>query len=53
MDGTNAVISVDLLDRLAATDSFHGDPGFELGTVGAAFAHGWEALFRGGAPFRV
>ena len=40
----------DLLDRLAATDRLHGDPGLELGTVSAALAHGWEPPFRGGAP---
>jgi len=31
-----AVISGDLLDRLAATDRFHGDLGLELGAVGSA-----------------
>jgi len=31
-------------DRLAVTDRLHGDPGFELGTVRAALAHGWEPL---------
>jgi hypothetical protein len=30
------MVGGDLLDRLAATDRFHGDPGLELGTVGAA-----------------
>jgi len=35
MDG---VISGDLLDRLAATDRLRGDPGPELGAVGAALA---------------
>jgi hypothetical protein len=44
------VVSGDLLDRLAATDRLHGDPGLELGTVGAALAHWWEPPFRGGAP---
>jgi hypothetical protein len=34
----NGVVSGDLLDRLAATDRLHGDPGLELGTVGASFA---------------
>ena len=46
------------LDRLAATDRLHGDPGLELGTVGAALAQflrrrlrlRWEPPFRGGAP---
>jgi hypothetical protein len=38
------VVCGDLLDRLAATDRLHGDPGLELGTVGAALTHGWEPL---------
>jgi len=38
------VICGDLLDRLAATDRLHGDPGLELVTVGAALAHWWEPL---------
>ena len=40
----------DLLGRLAYTDRFKGDHGHELGNVGAALAHGWEALFKGGSP---
>ena len=32
----NGMVGGDLLDRLAATNRFHGDPGLELGTVGAA-----------------
>ena len=40
----NGVISSDLLDRLAATDRLHGDPGLEFGAVSAAFAHRWEPL---------
>lgn len=36
MDG---VISGDLLNHLAATDRLHGDPGLELGPMGAALAH--------------
>ena len=36
------MVGGDLLDRLAATDRLHGDPGLELGTVGAALAHRWE-----------
>jgi len=40
----DGVVGGDLLDRLAATDRFHGDPGLELGTVGAALAHRWEPL---------
>jgi hypothetical protein len=38
----NGGIGGDLLDRLAATDHLHGDPGLEFGTVAAAPAHGWE-----------
>jgi len=34
------MVGGDLLDRLAATDRLHGDPGIELGAVGSAFAHG-------------
>ena len=41
MDG---VISGELLDRHAATDRLHGDPGLKLGNVGAALTHGWEPL---------
>jgi len=48
----------DLLDRLAATDRLHGDPGLELGTVVAAFAQllrrrlrlRWEPPLKGNAP---
>jgi hypothetical protein len=46
----DGVVGGDLLDRLAATDRIYGDPGLELGTVGAALAHRWEPPFRGGAP---
>ena len=35
---SDGVVSSDLLDRLAANDRLHGDPGLELGTVGAALA---------------
>jgi len=45
------VVSGDLLDRLAATDRLHGDPGLELGAVGAALAHRWEP--RSGAVPRL
>jgi hypothetical protein len=38
------MVGGDLLDRLTATDRLHGDLGLELGTVGAALAHGWESL---------
>jgi hypothetical protein len=41
MDG---VVGGDVLDRLAATDRFHDDPGLELGAMGAALAHWWEPL---------
>jgi hypothetical protein len=50
LDRVDGVVGGDLLDRLAATDRLHGDPGLELGTVGAALAHRWEPPFRGGAP---
>ena len=50
LDRVDCMVCSDLLDRLAATDRLHGDPGLELGTVGAAFAHRWEPPFRGGAP---
>jgi len=50
LDRVDGVVGGDLLDRLAATDRLHGDPGLELGTVGAALAHRWVPLFRGGAP---
>ena len=45
------MISGDLLDRLATTDRLHGDPGLELGTMGAALAHEWEP--RSGAIHRL
>ncbi len=50
LDGVDGVISGDLLDRLAATDRFHGDSGLELGAMGAAFAHMAGAPVRGGTP---
>ncbi len=37
LDGMSRVIGGDLLDRLAATDCLHGDPGLELGAMGQAF----------------
>jgi hypothetical protein len=54
----DGVVGGDLLHRLAATDRLHGDPGLELGTVGAAFAQllrkrlrlRWEPPFKGNAP---
>jgi len=42
LDGVDGVVGGDLLDRLAATDRLHGDPGLELGAVGAALGHWWE-----------
>jgi hypothetical protein len=51
LDGMDSVISGDLLDRLATTDRLHGDPGLELGAVGAALAHWWEP--RSGAMPRL
>ena len=50
MDRMDGVVCGDLLDRFAATDRLHGNPGLEAGTVGSALAHRWEPLFRGGAP---
>ena len=50
MDG---VVSGDLLDRLAATDRLHGDPGLELGTVGTALAHRWEPRSGRSPPQRL
>ena len=44
VDQANDAVGGDLLGRLAATDRFHGDPGLELGAMGAAFAHGWLPL---------
>ena len=34
------MISGNLLDRLTATDRLHGNPGLELGTVGASLIGG-------------
>ena len=39
LDRGNDRVSAQLLERLAATDRLHGDPGFELVTVVAALAH--------------
>lgn len=50
LDRVDGVVCGDLLDRLTAPDRLHGDPGLELGTVGAALAHQQEPPFRGGAP---
>ena len=50
LNGMNGVISIDLLDRLEATDRLHGDSGLEFGTVGAALAHEWETPFQGRYP---
>jgi len=50
LDRVDGVVGGDLLDWLAATDRLHGDPGFELGAVGAAFAHRWEPPFQGRYP---
>jgi hypothetical protein len=44
LDWMDGMVGGDFLDRLAATDRLHGDPGLELGTVGAAHAHRWEPL---------
>jgi hypothetical protein len=50
LDRVDGVVGCDLLDRLVATDRLRGDPGLELGAVGAALAHRWESTIRGGAP---
>jgi hypothetical protein len=42
LDGVDGVIGGDLLDGLATTDHLHGNPGLELGAMGAALAHRWE-----------
>ena len=44
LEGWIAWVGSDLLGCLAATDRLHGDPGLELGTVGAALAHGVSPL---------
>jgi hypothetical protein len=51
LDRVDGVVGSDLLDRLAATDRLHGDPGLELGTVCAVLAHWWEP--RSGAVPRL
>ena len=45
LDRVDGVFGGDLLDRLAATDCLHGDPGLELGTMGAALTGRWEPRF--------
>ena len=45
--GFDSVLGGDLLDRLAATDRFHGDLGLELGAVRAALTHGVEVTVQG------
>jgi len=44
MDRVDSVVGGDLMDRLPATDRFHGDPGLELRAMDAALAHWWEPL---------
>ena len=51
LDRVDGVVGGDLLDRLAATDRLHGDPGLELGAMSAALAHWWEP--RSGAVPRL
>jgi hypothetical protein len=41
LDRVGGVVGGNLLDRLAATDRLHGDPGLERGTVGAVLTHWW------------
>ncbi len=50
LEPIHGVLGGDLLDRLAATDRHHGDPGLELGTVRAALTHRWKPRIRGGTP---
>jgi len=42
LDRVDGMVSGNLLDRLAATDRLHGDPGLELRAVASALAHWWE-----------
>lgn len=44
------VVGVSLLELLAAAHSLRGDPGLELGAVGAALVYRSEPLLTGGAP---
>jgi hypothetical protein len=45
------MVGDDLLDRLAATDRLHGDPGLELGTVGRRLLNSFgEGFAYGGSP---
>lgn len=44
LDRMECMAGSDLLDCLAATDRLHGDPGFELDTVGVAIALRWDNL---------
>jgi hypothetical protein len=37
LDRMDGIVGGDLLDRLAAADRLHGEPGLELGTVSALF----------------
>ena len=52
LNGMNGVISIDLLDRLEATDPLHGDKGLEFGTVSAARVYAWEPHSRGDTPYQ-
>ena len=38
LDRVDRVVGGNLLERLATTDRLHGDPGLELGAVGASLA---------------
>ena len=44
LDRVVDMVRGDLLGRLAYTDRFKDDPGYELGNVGAALEHCWEPL---------
>ncbi len=51
LNWVDGMVCSDLLDRHAATDRVHRDPGLELGTVGAVLAYWWEP--RLGAVLRL
>lgn len=52
MDLVHPTPEGDLPERLVTRDRIHGDPGLELGAMGAAIDHVWEPHVRGGAYFR-
>jgi hypothetical protein len=52
LNRVDGVYGGDFLDRPAATDRLHGDPGLELRAVTSALAHQWESPARGGTRLR-